>query len=209
MQPFQYTHTFVPLLPTPFLTLAALKTPYVLGVRRYQGSQLARVAYGDVVVVDVDKGEIYFRGNAVVRDFVGESGTALKQASESFDRVKQRAMGFFRSPAASSASSEGANGSEPRPDVVAAVLSDLKAAMGAKPTANSVAQLFRSLPGGSKATVDEQRLQWALETERTARESLLLLWVYLFADVDDFINQPKVGLCRIRPLQRKRQLFPI
>ena len=154
MHPFQYRHTFVPQLPTPLLALCTLQTPYVLGVRRYQGPLLARERYGDVVVVDVDKGEVILRGQARVKDFVGESGTALKQASESFDRVKQRAMGLFRSPASSSASGAA---EEVRPDAVAAVLSDLKAALGAKPSANSVSALFRSLPGGAKATVEEVR----------------------------------------------------
>ena len=67
-------------------------------------------------------------------------------------------------------------------------MSDIKAALGAKPTANSVAQLLRSLPGGAKASVEEQRVQWGWEADKAVREALLVLWVYLFADVDEFVQ---------------------
>ena len=49
---------FIPLLPAKLISYASVAAPFVLGVRRYMVSQLGQGHVVDVVVVDLDKGEL-------------------------------------------------------------------------------------------------------------------------------------------------------
>jgi hypothetical protein len=48
-------------------------------------------AIEDVIIVDLDSGECTLHGGAKIKDFIGESGSSLKQATESLERVRSRA----------------------------------------------------------------------------------------------------------------------
>ena len=195
LHPFQWQHMFIPSLPIKLLGYTAVRAPYIIGVRRYMYQQLLREQLDDVVLVDIDKGDYRVVGGMCIRDFVGESGTALKQATESLDRVRQRASDmasmFLRNTGASSNGVLLDADSGPR-DIVAIIVNDLRAALTAKPGGSSVTAvasgLFRSLPGGVKSTVEESKGVWALETEKLLRDNLLQFFVYLFADLEEFLS---------------------
>lgn len=77
-------------------------------------------------------------------------------------------------------------------DIVAFIVIDLRAALAAKPGGSSVSAvasgLFRGLPGGVKTTIDESKGQWAVDTEKFIRDSLLQFFVYIFADIKEFLS---------------------
>jgi DENN (AEX-3) domain len=195
LHPFQWQHIFIPSLPLKLMSYTAVRTPYIIGVRRYMYQQLLREQLDDVILVDIDKGDYRVVGGMCIRDFVGESGTALKQATESLDRVRQRASDmasmFLRNTGASSNGIVLDADSGPR-DIAAIIVNDLRAALASKPGGSSVTAvasgLFRSLPGGVKSTVEENKGVWAMETEKLLRDTLLQFFVYLFADLEDYLS---------------------
>ena len=201
LHPFQWQHVFIPLVPSKLLSYTAAKIPYIMGVRRYLYQQLLREPLDDVILVDIDKGDYRVMGGVCIRDFVGESGTALKQASESLDRVRQRASDmasmFLRSTGASSGSGQTQDSDGSPRDMVAIIVSELRAALAAKPGGSSVTAvasgLFRGLPGVAKSTVEESKGQWALETEKLIRDTLMQFFVYLFADIEEFLFPPSAN----------------
>lgn len=65
-----------------------------MGVRRSSYQLLLKEPLHDVIIIDIDKGEYRVMGGLPIRDFVGESGTALQQASEGLDRLQKRAAGM-------------------------------------------------------------------------------------------------------------------
>lgn len=102
LHPFIWQHILIPVLPGKLLDYATAPIPFIIGIRRYLlADLLAKRSLDGIVIVDVDSGEVRIEGDATVKDFVGESGTALKQASESLDRVVAKASGvanlLFRS----------------------------------------------------------------------------------------------------------------
>jgi hypothetical protein len=163
---------------------------------------MGKEAIGDVIVVDLDKGEVRPVGNAFVKDFVGESGSVLKQASDSLAKASRMANMFFRGSSSSSGPSGSADGSgsgsgassdeqRERGDVVGAVISELKSCLSGRPGSSSVAgltsELLRSFPGGSKTSLEESQVVWALEAEKTVRDAVMAFFVYLFADLEDYV----------------------
>lgn len=200
LHPFQWQHMFIPLLPSKLLNYTAFKIPYIIGVRRFMYQQLLREQLDDVILVDIDKGDYRVVGGVCIRDFVGESGNALKQATESLDRVRQRASDmanmFLRNTGATSATGAVSDSDNGHRDIVAIIMSDLRAALVAKPGGSSVSAvatgLFRGLPGGVKSTVEESKGVWNLETEKLLRDLLLQFFATLFADIEDFISPGQV-----------------
>lgn len=200
LHPFQWQHIFIPLLPSKLMSYTASKIPYIMGVRRYMYQQLLREQLDDVILVDIDKGEYRVVGGVCIRDFVGESGNALKQATESLDRVRQRASDmasmFLRNTGATSASGAVSDSDSGHRDIVALIMSDLRAALAAKPGGSSVSAvatgLFRGLPGGVKSTMEESKGVWTLETEKLLRDTLLQFFAVLFADIEDFLSPGQV-----------------
>ena len=193
LHPFQWQHICIPLLPSKLLNYASTKVPYIMGIRRYLYQQLLKESLNDVILVDIDKGEYRVINGASITDFVGESGTALKQATESLDRVRQRASDmanmFLRNTGANVGNTDIDNGPK---DMVAVIVNELRTALANKPGGSSVASvasgLFRGLPGGAKITMEESKGIWALETEKLLRDTLLQFFVYLFADIDEYLS---------------------
>lgn len=200
LHPFQWQHIFIPLLPSKLMSYTASKIPYIMGVRRYMYQQLLREQLDDVILVDIDKGEYRVVGGVCIRDFVGESGNALKQATESLDRVRQRASDmasmFLRNTGATSASAVASDSDSGHRDIVALIMNDLRAALAAKPGGSSVSAvatgLFRGLPGGVKSTMEESKGLWTLDTEKLLRDTLLQFFAVLFADIEDFLSPGQV-----------------
>ena len=95
LYPFHWQFLFLPLLPTKLITYTCAPYPYIIGIRRYQLPYLNKESeIGDVIMVDIDQGEITTKGSAVIKDIIGDSNTALKQASETIDMVARTAGGF-------------------------------------------------------------------------------------------------------------------
>lgn len=171
LYPFHWHHMFIPLLPANLTDFAEAPFPYIIGVRRYLMPKLRMDALGDVLVVDADSGKCELFGNVEILDFIGESGSTLKQATEGLDRMKARAMNLmmqgktflqdsnstisnnsfnisFNSNISNSSNnlsstSASSNYSGPR-DIVATVLSDLKVVLNNKPGATSSIQSVAS-----------------------------------------------------------------
>ena len=194
LHPFQWQYICVPLLSSKLLNYVSAKIPYIMGVRRYLYQQLLKESLNDVILVDIDRGEYRIMGGASITDFVGESGTALKQATESLDRVRQRASDMASMFLRSSITAETDNG--PR-DLVTVIVNELRTAIANKPGGSSVASvasgLFRGLPGGIKSTVEESKATWVLETEKLLKDTQLQFFVYLFADIDEYLTESSLS----------------
>ncbi len=149
LYPFQWQHIFIPLLPSRLLSYAAAPVPYMIGIRRYLLPMLFKEAIDDVVIIDLDSGECTAHGNVVIKDFVGSAGTAMKQATETLNRVTAGMTKLL------SATTKGpvAGGDKDR-DLVACLLSDLRAGMSRQPGASGA--LFRL--GKSAADGSRERL---------------------------------------------------
>lgn len=183
LHPFQWQHIFIPLLPSKLLSYAGAPFPYMIGVRRYLWPNLSKEAIDDLITVDVDAGDVKIHGNPNFKDFVGQSGSTLKQASENFDAFKAKASGI-----ANMFLGNNDIGYEGPKDVVTAIISDLRSILAAKPGGGSIQSvatgLLKSLPGGAKTTTEESRVQWALDAEKSLRDGLMQLFVYLLADME-------------------------
>ena len=184
LHPFQWQHIFIPLLPSKLLSYAGAPFPYMIGVRRYLWPNLSKEAIDDLITVDIDAGDIKVHGNPNFKDFVGDSGSTLRQASENFDAFKAKASGLASKFLGNS--SDG--GYEGPKDVVTAIISDLRSILAAKPGGGSIqavaSGLLKALPGGAKTTTEESRVQWALDAEKSLRDGLMQLFVYLLADME-------------------------
>mmetsp|Transcript_13274 Transcript_13274/g.12022 ORF Transcript_13274/g.12022 Transcript_13274/m.12022 type:complete len:853 (+) Transcript_13274:7-2565(+) len=189
LHPFSWQHIFIPLLPTRLLDFAAAPMPYLIGVRRYQYQKIKKEDIGDLLIVDADSGDCRIIGSMIITDFVGESASTLKQASESFDRVRAKASGMANMLLGKSSSESSDNYTGPR-DIAATVVNDLKAILNSKPGSTSIQSvasgLLRNLPGGGKS-LEELKVTWQVESEKTLRDSLIIFFVYIFASLNDFI----------------------
>jgi hypothetical protein len=85
--PFIWQHILIPLLPSQLLSYASAPVPYIIGVRRYLLPALANEPIGDVIIVDMNSGEVKLHGDVTVVDFVGESNTTTKHG---FDQVSDQ-----------------------------------------------------------------------------------------------------------------------
>jgi hypothetical protein len=196
IHPFAWQHVFIPLLPSKLLDYVAAPMPYIIGVRRYLMPKLNNDILGEVLIIDADSGDLRRAGGINIVDFIGESGSAFKQATESFNMVKAKASGvanlFFGKASIldeENSSSSATNYSGPR-DVVASVMSDLRSILNAKPGGGSLQSvasgILRTLPVGASKSQEELRVQWMIDSEKTLRDSVCLLFVYLFASLDEF-----------------------
>jgi len=196
IHPFTWKYLFLPVLPTKLLTYAAAPYPFLIGIRRYQLPQLYKQELGNVVLIDLDSGDCSTRGVVNVRDIVGDSGTALKQASETLDFLTRKAGGFATklmksANLISSTSSSSETQSTSNKDVMASIINDLRSFLSTKPGGSSLQAMTTGLMrniAGSSANSETAKIQWDLEGERVVRENLLLLFVYLFYDLEGAIN---------------------
>ena len=209
LHPFQWQHIFIPLLPSKLLSYAGAPFPYMIGVRRYLWPNLSKEAIDDLITVDIDSGDVKVHGNPNFKDFVGDSGSTLKQASENFDAFKAKASGI-----ANMFLGNGSDGGYEGPkDVVAAIIADLRSILAAKPGGGSIQSvatgLLKSLPGGAKTTTEESRVQWALDAEKSLRDGLMQLFVYLLADMDfsPQVYSMNAGAASSKKTNNKRDAF--
>jgi hypothetical protein len=191
LHPFVWPHILIPILPRKLLDYATAPVPFIMGLKKYLLSELlAKKSLEGVVVIDVDTGDCRTYGDVEIKDFVGESGSALKQASESLDRVVARASGvanlLIRSAGAKVAEVQDAG---PR-DLLVVMLAELRSLMASRPGASSmqaVTELIRT--GVGRTSVDSSKDRYPVDGERTVRQMLLLFYAYLFADMDDCCKQ--------------------
>jgi hypothetical protein len=167
-------------------------------MKKYLYKDLKKRDVGDVLVVDVDSGDFYQIGRIKIQDFVGLSGTKVMSAVENLDMVKRKAADVFSrtfqmmktvpSPAAMQPTDIG-----PR-DVVNSIFKELNGKLAARPGASSIKgftnAMIRTLPGSS--SLEESKVEWEQDAEKTLRDCLLQFFVYLFFDLDDFANKNDV-----------------
>jgi len=191
LYPFQWQHIFIPLLPSKLVSYTAAPMPYIIGVRRSQLPAVKKEAIEDVIIVDLNSGDIQVLGGAKIVDFIGTSGTTLKQTSDQLQRAKDKASSVASSvwnwassgntPTKPSASSDSTSGQSRNKDLVMQVISDLRNVLATKPgSLSSLQAVAGSLLRGSG---EVSRNKWATEAERAVRESLLLFMTYLFYDM--------------------------
>jgi hypothetical protein len=148
----------------------------------------------------------------VIKDLIGESGTALKLASESLDRVRAGMANMLWGGGSSGgkhSSNSGLYGdtsSGLSKDIISVILTDLRSVLSAKPGSTSLTSvasgILRSIPvGANKVSTEEARVQWEVDAEKVLRESLLLLFVYLFGEVDDLVVQSALQNTAVRSSQ--------
>ena len=211
LHPFQWHHIFIPLLPEKLINYLLAPMPYIVGIRRHMVHMLHRDTLDGVVVVDVDSGDVKLHGQVSIRDLVGDAGSTLRQASEAYDQVKKSAMNFLKrssfvggssnSSSSSSGSSGvaggGGSGSDGRAkDLMVTLLMELKSSVVSTRPGASTLQALTQLTMGRGAgqqgpeqrSAVEARMQWALDSERVLRECLAVFFVYLFADLPDYIK---------------------
>lgn len=180
LHPFKWHHVFIPLLPGKLLNYLMSQAPYMIGVRKYLLSELRRDSLDGTVVVDCDSGEVRLQGQVHVRDLIGDSATARKQASESIDQMKAKMSKFM-----GMGSSESPQDIGPR-DLMVVLLSDLKSAItSTKPSSYTISTL---LSGGMNRSVEEAKMQWALDAEKSLRDNLTTFFAYFFADLDEYMT---------------------
>lgn len=198
--PFSWQRIFIPLLPPELLDYVGAPMPFLIGVHR-QLLPLLEDRYdtlGNLVIVDADSGYIKTIGNVTTVDFIGESGSAFKQASESFNIVKAKASNmanilFGKSSLLDDDESNEKAAYSGSKDIVANILADLKSLLNSKPGGNSIQAVTSGLLRGGLLTgagknTEEARIDWIIEGEKVVRDCLTSLFVYLFATLDDEVN---------------------
>ena len=198
LHPFQWQHIFIPLLPSKLLSYAAAPVPYIIGVRKYLKNALFTEALEDVVIVDFElvgkkkKGEevLYCRGNVGIKDFMGDSASTLKQTTEKIDVFIGKATNMANMLMGKSVDVNDQDSG--RKDIVANMVNDLRAILSSKPGNSSLSlvttSVLRIVPGtGEKLTTEEMLVRWNLDSEKQIRETLMQFYIYLFADMEDFV----------------------
>ena len=126
-----------------------------------------------------------------IKDFVGESGTALKHASESLDRVVNKAAGVA-SLLIRSAGGKVAEVTDSGPkDLLVVILSELRSIMAQRPGAvgiQAIAEMFRAGVQQLGRSGESAKDRWAPDAERVLRQMLMLFYVYLFYPMDDCLR---------------------
>lgn len=189
--PFKWQHLFIPVLAYKSIKTITLPTPYIIGIKRNISAQMYKESIGDAIVIDLDNGNLNVTGTCKFKNFVGDSGSSLKQVSESFDTFKARAYGVANLVLGKS-SNDSSNDIAPK-DVVASMVSDLRHILASKPGTHSIQSmtsgLLRTIPGLDKSTSEELKLKWTLDSEKAIRETLLVFYVYVFAELDQLIKK--------------------
>lgn len=187
LQPFEWQHIFIPLLPSTMFDYIAAPMPYMIGVRRYLEPKLDKVALEDVIVVDADKGTLVVKNGKEPLDFVGKSGSTMKQASENVDALFKAGQGLMNMLLGHTNDSSMEAG--PR-DLMTVLVGDLRSLLASKPGSNNMRGVASGIVNnfsGAGKSVEEAKVLWTLKGEKTLRDSLLLLFVYLFADMEEAI----------------------
>jgi DENN (AEX-3) domain/uDENN domain len=184
LYPFYWQHIFIPLLPSKLLDYVSSPIPYMIGIRKYLLPRIRGDALGDVLIVDCDSGDVRTVGNVEIKDFIGDSASTLKAASESFGKMRAGVATIFNSSNANTTDPTSESFTGPR-DIVSAVVSDLRSVLSSKP--GSLTGMLRTLPGSSKSA-EETKDKWVLESERAVRDALIYFYTYLFASLDSFVN---------------------
>jgi hypothetical protein len=253
--PFRWQHVYIPLLPASKLGYLNAPMPFVIGVKRYIFDSMDSTFMDGVVIVDIDEGCLQTLGDVEVMELVGNSGSALRQASEGIAQLTNKMSKGFASIVSNDqggafegdVEGAGAGGSRTqqtegpvRKDIIAAMFVQLKPFLAAKPSAcdNDVTtnlstndikhsqssrhgQGLRRLSMAGKAIMTkisgksgntssgqsgstelgdgESRsrgrgdgnsnrdvMTWKSEGEKLVRDNLLLFFLYLFADLDQF-----------------------
>jgi BRCT domain type II-containing protein len=190
LYPFQWQHIFIPLFPSKLVSYTAAPMPYIIGVRRSQLAIVKKEAIEDVIIIDLNSGDIQEVGGAKIVDVIGDSGSALKQTADQLQRAKDKASSVASSvwswassttPTKQSAVDSGMQTQKRNKDLLMEIISDLRNVLATKPgSLNSLTAVAGSILGGSSET---NKSKWAAEGERNVRESLLLFMTYLFYDM--------------------------
>ena len=192
LHPFRWKHDMISMLPKKQLSRLGSNRPYLVGLQRVPSHELRRFAGGSngnggIVLIDLDAGDIITTGSEV-RDLVGDAGTALKQATESLDRVRAGVASVFLGK------NNDNNDLAGNRDLMAMLVQDLKSTLASKPGTASIQSvasgLIRGLPGTGKTT-NEAKIQWNFECEKAMRDSLTCFYAFLFADIEDYILSPQ------------------
>lgn len=188
LQPFDWQHIFIPLLPSNMFDYVAAPMPYMIGIRRYLLPKLEKVALDEVVLVDVDAATLKVYGNrGLIKDFVGDAGSYQKQASENLDGLLKIGNSWMNMLMGRSVDPSIDNG--PR-DLMFVILSDLRAMLASKPSKSSLRGVASGIAGtlsGSAKGLEESKLLWNLKSEKVLRDTLMLFFVYLFADMEELM----------------------
>eukprot|EP01031_Cornospumella_fuschlensis_P030489 gene30489-36850_t len=182
LHPFSWSHTIVTVLPHKLINQVAAPIPYLIGLKRQSYGSLRPEQLDGILVVDLDSGDVTPRGDCVLKDLVGDAGNAFKQASEGLDRVRAGVASVFLGK-----SSESENAQQR--DIMPMLYLDLKSMISSKPGTSSIASVASGLlqKVSASKSVAESKAQWTLETEKVLRDSLACFFVFLFADLEDFL----------------------
>lgn len=115
----------------------------------------------------------------------------LKHASESLDRVVNKAAGVA-SLLIRSAGGKVAEVTDSGPkDLLVVILSELRSVMAQRPGAvgiQAIAEMFRAGVQQLGRSGESAKDRWAPDAERVLRQMLMLFYVYLFSPMDDCLR---------------------
>lgn len=190
IHPFTWPHNIFTVAPASIVPrIVSEPVPFIAGIRRDAVKELPKNIFDNVVVVDLDQGLVTFTGGpSPLHDLVGDSSTALKQATENLDRLRAGISSVFLGK-----SSDSSADSSQR-DIMAMLVLDLKSVLSNRPGSNSLQSvatgLLRGLPVPTVKSEEESSITWAYESEKTLRDCLTTFFVYLFGDFEDFLLFP-------------------
>ena len=192
LHPFRWNYTLITCLPSKCINVLKSSSPFIIGMKKIPTSELRmdEMTYRGIIWIDLETGS--FACDVPVRDFVGDAGNALKQATESLDRVRANMASVFLGKGSDS------NNEASQRDLMVMLVQDLKSVQANRPGSSSIQSvasgLLRNLPVGGGKSTDEAMLQWTLEAEKTLRDCLTCFYVYLFADIPDFYLNNKLQI---------------
>lgn len=192
--PFSWNHLFIPVMYPKLVHIANESSSAIIGIRRSHFMKLQQQNLGPFVLVDLDAYDVMLCGNVQLIDLVGESGSTLKQASESIDKVMSKASElFFKTTGGSDSSFRDPNLNNR--DIMANLITDLKSIVSSRPGTNSLQAvavgLLRTIPGVGKSS-EEASFIWRIQSEKILVESLLTFMVYILGSLDEFLMDTKM-----------------
>jgi hypothetical protein len=160
----------------------------MIGMRRYLVNELKKEYLEGVVTVDIESGEVRLHGSGTIRDIIGDSGTTLKQASESLDQMKAKMSSMFYGSAKPSGAT-GTGGGDKKAvehggpkDIMLTVISDLRSMIVSTKPGSTLSSMLK---GGR--SLEESKMQWSVESEKVIKDCLSCFFVYLFGNLEDFV----------------------
>lgn len=190
IHPFTWPHNIFTVAPASIVPrIVSESVPFIAGIRRDAVKELPKNIFDNVVVVDLDQGLVTFTGGpSPLYDLVGDSSTALKQATENLDRLRAGISSVFLGKSSDSSAESSQR------DIMAMLVLDLKSVLSNRPGSNSLQSvatgLLRGLPVPTVKSEEESSITWAYESEKTLRDCLTTFFVYLFGDLEDFLLFP-------------------